>query len=88
MAKLTNIKTDKELTTGNVPIGVKRWSKNKKLTISIGNHIDFELTEFEAEWLTYYLTRGTRKLPVEEFHRRDVSASPKYRRLPLDDNTK
>ena len=88
MAKLINKKTGKELTTGNVPIGVKRWSTNKKLTISIGKHIELELTEFDANWLTYYLTKGTYELPIEEFHRRDVSASPKYRKLPLDEDTK
>ena len=64
MAKLINKKTDKELTTGNVPIGVKRWSTNKKLTISIGKHIELELTEFDANWLTYYLTKGTHELPI------------------------
>ena len=69
MARLINTKTDKELTTGNVPIGVKRWSKNKKLTISIGNHIELGLTEFEAEWLTYYLTRGTHELPIQNKNR-------------------
>jgi hypothetical protein len=70
MSKLINTKTGEELTPGDVPIGVKRWSKNNKLIISIGRHIELELTEFESEWLTYYLTKGTHELPngyIEEF---------------------
>ena len=70
MAKLINTKTGEELTTGDVPIGVKRWSKNNKLIISIGRHIELELTEFESKWLTYYLTKGTHELPIEKFQRK------------------